>query len=125
MAPTSDPACDDTSTPANAPEGSNSTPLRERVFGALRNWETPPAYRGRLRVALVLVVVASLARYLNGGKRLPLDKLFNNVLYSSTSNTQDSFGYTIVYGPNFGVLILSVLVRFMLRRPQQQQEHHE
>lgn len=124
-ASTTPPACEDIATEAPTDTSEADSVPRRGVLSILWNWETPAAYRGRLRVAVVLVVVAVLARYLNGGERLPIEKLFNNVLYSSTSNAEDSFGYTIVYGPNFGVLILSLLVRFMMHRPREQHEHAE
>ncbi len=83
---------------------------------ALRNWETPAAYRTRLRVACALILLAICVRVLNGG-RLRLDQLFSNVVYSSSLGDHTTFGFTVVYGPNVGFLLLSLLVRFMLHRP--------
>ena len=97
---------------------------RRSLSDTLLNWETPAAYRTRLRVAIVLILVAVIARILNGG-RLRLDQIFSNVMYSSQLGDEqgNSFGFTVVYGPNLGFLLLSLLVRFMLHRPPPPQQN--
>lgn len=85
-----------------------------RAAHAIWTWETPAAYRTRLRVAFLLLVLAATARYFNGG-RLDLSWMLNPVF--AGGHEDDGFSI-VVFGPNFGFIILSILIRFMLRRPR-------
>lgn len=105
--------CGDSATPAEETRGAATGQGWRRWWRAVGGWETPAAYRTRLRVALALMALACLARYVNGG-RLDVRRLLNNVLYH---NGDDSYS-VVIYGPNVALIALSFLVRFMLARPQ-------
>lgn len=93
---------------------SRHTQLRLRkALTALKNWRVPPAYRTRVIAACFLVVAAIISRIVFRG-RPPLLWLFTGTVYNRTFEN----GATLVIGPGIGWVAVSILMRFMLHRPE-------
>lgn len=85
------------------------------MFGKPSAFHIPREYRSRLALAAAIVVAAVVLRVMYGRQSAPLSWLFTGVLYNRQAN--DGTSFTFMFSPGLGWLLLSLLLRFMMRRP--------